>query len=105
MNGQKIRFVLGVFFFGLAVGGFFSVTVIREAVPLRDHVWMIALSLAFGIPIILGLVFWYIHVVKVTQKALGPKGGELISQLIGFQLASTVLIFIILLSIFYAAIA
>ncbi len=105
MKEMKVGFALALFFFGVAVGGFFAVTVVREAVPLRDHVWMIALTLVFGTPILLGLALWYIRMVRVTRKVLGPKGGDLISQLLGFQIASTALILVVLLSIFYAAIA
>lgn len=100
-----MRSTILVFCFGLAVGGFFAVGVIREAVPLREHVWAIGLSLLFGIPIVTGLIIWYLHLIKDVKRAFGPRGGEIISQILGYQLVSTFLVMLIVISIFYAAIA
>jgi hypothetical protein len=105
LNGSKILKVLAVFSFGLAVGGFGAVTVVREAVPLQSHVWAIGTSLACAVPILLGLVFWYLRVVNVCRQMLGPKGGEMINAILTFQLVSNALLILILMSIFYAAIA
>lgn len=105
MDLKKVRNAIAIFFLGLAVGGFFAVVVVREAVPLRDHVWMIGMSMAAGSPIIAALLYWYFRLARAMRTTLGPKGGALIAQILGFQIVSTILVFIVLLSIFYAAIA
>ncbi len=105
MDNSKILKILGVFAFGLAVGGFGAVTVVREAVPLQNHAWMIGISLACALPILLGLVVWYLRVANICRQMLGPKGGEMINAILTFQLVSNALLILILMSIFYAAIA
>ncbi|MFQ5630801.1 MAG: hypothetical protein ACE5I1_18675 [bacterium] len=99
-----MRNTIFVFLFGLAVGGFFAVAVIREAVPLRDHVWTIGLSLLFGLPIVSGLIVWHLRLVRDIRRVFGQKGGEMIAQILSYQVVSTFLIILILISIFYAAI-
>lgn len=105
MTGKNVRYTLLVFFFGLAVGGFFAVTVVREAVPLKSHVWMIGLSVLFGGPIVLIIVFWYMRLMGSVKQILGQKGGDIVSQILSFQIVSMVLIVLILISVLYAAIA
>ncbi len=105
MDNSKILKIFGVFAFGLAVGGFGAVTVVREAVPLQNHVWMIGISLACAVPILLGLLVWYMRVANICRQMLGPKGGEMINAILTFQLVSNALLILILMSIFYAAIA
>ena len=105
MDSSKILKILGVFSFGLAVGGFGAVTVVREAVPLQNHVWMIGISLACAAPILIGLMIWYLRVVNICRQMLGPKGGQMINAVLTFQLVSNALLILILMSIFYAAIA
>jgi hypothetical protein len=105
LNNSKILKIIAVFAFGLVVGGFGAVTVVREAVPLQSHVWAIGVSLACAVPILLGLIMWYLRVVNVCQQMLGPKGGQMINAILTFQLVSNALLILILMSIFYAAIA
>ena len=105
MNNSKTLTNLGIFALGLAVGCFTAVTVVREAIPLRDHVWAIGISVVCAVPILLALVLWYIRVVSACRRVLGAKGGEVINAILTFQVVSTVLLFLILMSIFYAAIA
>jgi len=105
LSNSTILKILAVFSFGMVVGGFGAVTVVREAVPLQNHVWMIAISLACAAPILIGLVVWYLRVVNVCRQMLGPKGGEMINAILTFQLVSNALLVLILMSIFYAAIA
>lgn len=105
MNSSKIFKILAIFLFGLAVGGFGAVTIVREAVPLQSHAWAIGISLVCAVPILLGLVFWYLRVIKVCRQMLGPKGGEMVNAILTFQLVSNALLILILMSIFYAAIA
>ncbi len=105
MNNSKILANLGIFGFGVAVGSFAAVTVVREAIPLRDHVWAIGISVASAVPILVALTFWYLRVVRACRRVLGERGGEVINAILTFQVVSTVLLFLILMSIFYAAIA
>jgi hypothetical protein len=96
---------LGIFSFGVAVGSFAAVTVVREAIPLRDHAWAVGISVASGVPILIALAFWYLRVVNACRRVLGDKGGEVINAILTFQVVSIALLFLILMSIFYAAIA
>jgi hypothetical protein len=105
LNNSRIFANLAIFSFGLTVGGFAAVTVVREAVPLRDHVWAIGISLVLAVPILVGLTFWYLRVVNACRRVLGAKGGEVINAILTFQVVSNVLLLLILMSIFYAAIA
>jgi hypothetical protein len=105
VDNSKILKIIGIFSFGLAVGGFGAVTVVREAVPLQNHVWMIGISLACAVPILIGLMIWYLRVVNICRQMLGPKGGQMINAVLTFQLVSNALLILILMSIFYAAIA
>ena len=104
MNNSKILANLGIFSFGVAVGSFAAVTVVREAIPLRDHVWAIGISVAFAVPILAALAVWYLRVVSACRRVLGAKGGEVINTILTFQVVSIALLFLILMSIFYAAI-
>ncbi len=101
---MDIRKTLLTFFFGVMTGGFFAVAVVREAVPLRDHVWMIGLTLLFGAPILVMLGMWYFRLMETVKQAMGPKGGEVIGQILSFQLASFILFALIFIVILYAAV-
>jgi len=105
VSNSKILKIIAVFSFGLAVGGLGAVTVVREAVPLQSHAWAIGISLICAVPILSGLILWYMRVVNVCRQMLGPKGGEMINAILTFQLVSNALLILILMSIFYAAIA
>jgi uncharacterized Tic20 family protein len=104
LKNSKISTALGIFFFGIAVGGLTAVTVVREAMPLRDHAWVIGLSIVFALPILGGLIVWYLRIIEACRRVLGAKGGEMINAILTFQLVSIFLLFTILMSIFYAAI-
>lgn len=105
MNNSKVLTNFGIFLFGVAVGSFTAVTVVREAIPLRDHVWAIGISVATAVPILIALAFWYLRVVNACRRVLGVKGGEVINAILTFQIVSNALLLLILMSIFYAAIA
>lgn len=104
MSHSAILKNLAIFFSGVAVGGFLAVTVVREAVPLRDHVWVIGICVACAVPILGGLIYWYFRVIAACRRVLGAKGGEMINTILTFQLVSTAVVIMILMSIFYAAI-
>ena len=93
------------FVFGFCLGGFLAVTVVREAIPLRDHAWAIGLSLLTGAPIMVILYMWFKALLKKVRLVLGEKGGDVISSIVTFQLVALLIIFLIVISILYAAIA
>ena len=92
------------FAFGVCVGGFGAVTVIREAVPLRDHVYAIGLSLLFGFPILSFLFVWYLKTMNNCKRVFGEKGGKIVGSLLAFLVVSVALFFVVVLGIFYAAV-
>jgi len=93
------------FVFGFCLGGFLAVTVVREAIPLRDHVWAIGLALLTGTPIVVIMYIWFKSLLKKVRMVLGEKGGDMISAILTFQVVAMLLIFLIVISILYAAIA
>lgn len=93
------------FVFGFSLGGFLAVTVVREAVPLRDHVWAIGLALLTGAPIIAIMFIWFKSLLKKVRVVLGEKGGDVISAILTFQIVASMIIFLIVVAILYAAIA
>jgi hypothetical protein len=93
------------FVFGFCLGGFVAFTVVREAVPLRDHVWAIGLSLLTGAPIMVMMYMWFKSLLRQVRVVLGEKGGEVVSAILTFQIAALLIIFLIVISILYAAIA
>jgi uncharacterized Tic20 family protein len=93
------------FCFGVVVGGFLTIIAIREAIPLRDHYMAILVSSIFAVFIVAALILWYFKVVKVCYKVLGEKGGGMINTILSFLLVSIVLLFLVVVGIFYAAIA
>lgn len=105
MTNNKILSFVFSFCFGVIVGAFMATIIVREAVPLRDHFKVILLASSLGAVIFLGLLFWYLKVVSTCKKAFGEKGGRVISNIISFVVVSTILGFIVVVAIFYAAIA
>jgi len=104
MSSNKIFVNIGCFCFGLLVGAFGAVIVVREAVPLRNHVVMIGLTLVLSGPILLALLIWYFKVINSCRQVLGESGGGIINSIMSFLLVSIVLLFLIISGIFYAAI-
>lgn len=105
MNESKVRQAMMFFTFGLCFGGLMAVTVVREAIPLRDHVWSIGISLLTGVPILYILYRWYKSLLKSVRLVLGEKGGAVVSSILTFQIVAMTIIFLIVISILYAAIA
>ncbi len=105
MNESKVKQAMMFFTFGLCFGGFMAVAVVREAVPLRDHAWSIGISLLTGVPIFYLLYRWYKTLLHSVRTVLGEKGGAVISSIVTFQIVAMTIIFLIVISILYAAIA
>ena len=78
---------------------------VREAIPLRDHVWAIGLSLLTGAPIMVIMYMWFKSLLKKVRLVLGEKGGDVISSILIFQIVALLIVFLIVISILYAAIA
>jgi len=90
---------------GVLLGGFGAVTIIREAVPLREHFYTVVTCIIFTIPIFIILLIWYTKVTNTCRVILGEKGGRLISSIITFLLISIIVVFILIMGIFFSAIA
>ena len=105
MENSKINQIMLAFLFGLCMGALTALTIIREAVPLQSHVWSIGLASVAGLPIFLMLFFWYKSLLKSVRVVLGEKGGGLIGSIVTFQVTAMTIIFLIVLTIFFAAIA
>ena len=105
MQPARVTQTMLGFVFGFCLGGFLAVTVVREAIPLRDHVWAIGLSLLTGAPIIVIMYMWFKSLLRKVRVVLGEKGGDVISSILTFQIAALLIIFLIVISILYAAIA
>lgn len=105
MQQARVTQTMLGFVFGFCLGGFLAVTVVREAIPLRDHVWAIGLSLLTGAPIIVIMYMWFKSLLRKVRVVLGEKGGDVISSILTFQIAALLIIFLIVISILYAAIA
>ena len=94
-----------IFIMGVLLGGFGAVTIIREAVPLREHFYTVVTCIIFTIPIFIILLIWYTKVTNTCRVILGEKGGRLISSIITFLLISIIVVFILIMGIFFSAIA
>lgn len=105
MNNRNILTSIALFCFGTVFGAFFATIVIREAVPLRDHYVMIGISFVSSAVLVIGLIAWYFKVVNSCKKAFGEKGGGIINTIMSFLLVSISLLYILVVSIFYMAIA
>jgi len=100
MKNSIIFFVLGVLF-----GGFVSLTVLREAIPLRSHVYMIAITGISIIPLSVALFVWYLNILKMVKKTFGTKGGNIIGTLLTFIVVTNIIVFVVVTALFFAAIA
>lgn len=101
-TGQLTRTFLA-FLFGLAMGTMGAVTVVREAVPLRNHVVMIGIYLAGAVPMVLIVFFWYLHVVRTFRKLLGEKAGALVSNFTTLVFVGLFVMYLLVVGLFYAA--
>lgn len=105
MNNKGLLYTIFTFCFGVVLGAFVATIVIREAVPLRDHYVAIIISFVFSSIIILCLIVWYMRLVNSCKRAFGEKGGRIINSIISFMVVSISLLYILVVSIFYMAIA
>ncbi len=105
MKSNNLTTAIFTFCFGLVVGGFFATIAIREAIPLRDHYKAIIISGVLAAIVVSALIRWYFKVVRLCYQVLGAKGGGMINSILSFLLVSIVLLFLLVVGIFYAAIA
>ena len=101
MLDSKIFSRVLIFFAGFCLGGFIAVTVIREALPLRDHVVIIVIYTLYVIPIIIALTFWYLKIIKSCRQMYGEEKGSFIGTIISFIWISVLVIFILVIGIYY----
>ena len=105
MSRSNILSSVLIFIMGVLLGGFGAVTIIREAVPLREHFYTVVTCVIFTIPIFIILLIWYTKVIDTCRIILGEKGGKLIGSIITFLLISTLIFFILVVGIFFSAVA
>lgn len=105
MNNKSLMSTIFSFCFGAAFGTFFTIIVIREAFPLREHYIALAACSILAVIISSVLIFWYFRVINASRKAFGERGGGIINTILSFLLVSIILIFVLVVGIFYAAIA
>lgn len=97
--------IIGSFVVGLFLGSFAAITLIREAVPLRDHIFVTLTFVVSFIPILIVLWFWFIHINKSLKGSIGEKGGKIFMQLIVFLLVAEVILFVFIAGFYFTAIA
>ncbi len=97
--------ILGSFVVGLFLGSFAAITLIREAVPLRSHIYLTLTFVGAFIPILIVLWLWFVAIVRELRKALGEKAGKLLLHLIAFLLVAEVILFIFVAGFYFTAIA
>ena len=102
---KKYWGIMGAFVVGLFLGVFASVTLIREAVPLRNHIYVTATFVGAFIPILIVMWLWFLSVSKLLEKGLGEKGGKIFSQILAFLLVAEVILFIFVAGFYFTAIA
>jgi hypothetical protein len=93
-----------IFFAGFCIGGFLAVTVIREALPLRDHIVIIVIYALYIIPIIVALSYWYIKIIKSCRQMFGEEKGSFVGTILSFILLSVLVIFILVIGMYYTAV-
>jgi len=97
--------IFGGFVVGACLGAFAAVTLIREAVPLRSHIWVTVTFVGAFLPILAVLWIWFVILARKLRKNLGEKAGGLILQLIAFLLIAEVILFIFVAGFYFTAIA
>jgi len=102
-DGKILSRVL-IFFAGFCLGGFIAVTVIREALPLRDHYVIIGLYILYVIPIIIALSYWYVKIINSCRQMFGEEKGSFIGTILSFILLSVLIIFILVIGMHYTAV-
>ena len=105
MVNSKVLSKILIFLFGFCLGGFIAVSIVREAVPLRDHYYIVVIYSIYIIPIIVALIVWYINIIRSCRKILGDEKGDFIGTILTYVLVSVLVIFILVIGIFYTAIA
>jgi len=93
-----------IFLTGFCLGGFIAVSIIREALPLRDHATIIVIYFIYIIPIIIALICWYAVILKSCRKMFGEEKGSFIGTMLSFFLLSVLVIFILVAGIYYTAV-
>jgi hypothetical protein len=101
---SKIFSRILIFFTGFCIGGFLAVTVIREALPLRDHIVIIVIYTLYIIPIIVALTYWYIKIVKSCRQMFGEEKGSFVGTIISFIWISVLVIFVLVIGMYYTAV-
>lgn len=105
MSKTGLMPIISSFVLGLMLGGFIAVTVVREALPLRNHFVLTILYTVYILPIVVIMFFWYTKVIKTCEKMGGEKFGKVLSTILSFLIVTIIIIFIIVVGLFFAAIS
>ena len=105
MTNNNFISTIFAFCFGTVLGAFVATITIREALPLREHYIAIIISAVLSIIIVIGLILWYFNVVNSCRRILGQRGGRLCNSILSFLIVSIAILFILIVGIFFAAIA
>lgn len=97
--------IIGAFVVGLFLGSFAAITVIRESVPLRSHIFVTLTFVGAFIPILIVMWYWFLTLSKQLTKNLGTKGGTIFTQILAFLLVAEVILFIFVAGFYFTAIA
>ena len=101
-SGHLVQ-TFAAFLFGLLVGALGAVVVVREAVPLREHAYVIGIYLACALPLLLIVFAWYLRTVRVFRRLLGEKAGDLVANFTAFVFVGLFVVFLIVIGLLYAA--
>ena len=104
MLDNKIISRILIFLAGFCLGGFIAVSIIREALPLRDHAYIIVIYTIYTIPIIVALAYWYVKIIKSCNQIFGEDKGSFIGTILSFILLSVLVIFILVIGMYYTAV-
>lgn len=103
MTENKIISKVLIFIFGFSLGGFVAVALVREAVPLRDHIYVMIVYIIYVFPIFIGLFFWYKSVIRSIRKFVGDEKADFYASLFSFFFVSLIVIFILTIGLFYTS--
>jgi len=102
---KNIIFVFSVFVLGLLLGVFVTVAVIREALPLKEHVAVIGIYLVTGLPVVIILFVYYLSILSYLKRTIGEKGGKIVGRVLTFLLVSILVFSVLFLGLLFSAIA
>ena len=104
---SRLNLVSGlmIFLLGICMGTFLTVTVIREAVSLKQQMPTVMVYALCITPAFLILFAWYLHIVKLIKQSFGAKGGKAINSILLFLLVTLVVVFVLISGLLFFSVA